>query len=504
MRTKADIHEYQQRAISYLYEHDHGLALLPVGAGKTLIGWTAITELMDDGYIDHPIVFAPLRVAQLTWPAEREGWEHLAGRALVAWGGEPRTWSDSDWKTSRILWGQRTNAESRLPGVVDVRKKRELEARIDALTAEERRVNKALRRAKPARALHVTSYENLLWLCELFEPGRSPFDLWMLDEIGKLKNPKSPRYKAIVRHTAEAKIVHGLNATPAPEGFEDLFAQVRIVDGGRLWGKSFHKWREKFFVPADYHGYSWRLQMGARAPLLRDLNTVAFKVDEEQLTYRATMAHSQIPVQLPPRAREAYVEMARKMALAVEGRDDIIAMTAAAASMKLRQITSGFIYDEDGATHVLHEEKQHALADLIESMGREPLLVAYEFAEDLEAIRRVWKNVPYLGQGVSAAKARETIDLWNQRKLPVLAIHPLSAGHGVNLQAGGSHICWYTLPWALESFQQCNGRINRQGQIRACFAHHIIAQDTMDQRVSDALTAKNADQELIIRAVRNI
>jgi len=504
MRDKSDLHEYQQSAIDWIYNHDASLALCPVGAGKTVLAWTAIAELMDDGHVKHPLVFAPLRVAQLVWAQERGQWAHLDGRPVVEWGGEPANWAESLWKQSRILWGRRNHLQSRLPKIVDVRERRTAQEKLAALVSEERSVNRQIQRTEPARAVHVMSYESLMWWCELYEPGKSPFDMLVFDEIGKLKNPKSPRYKAIRKHTRLAPIVVGLNATPAPEGFQDLFSQVQIVDGGALWGKSFTQWRQKYFVPADYQGYTWRLQLGAKDLLIKDLNTLAFRVDEADLSYEKSMQHSKILVDLPPKARAAYVEMEKTMALAIEGREDIVAMSAAAASMKLRQIANGFIYDDDKQPVILHTEKADALSNLLDDMGREPLLVAYEFAEDLEAIRRVWKTIPFLGQGVSAAKAKEHIDRWNRRELPVLALHPFSAGHGVNLQAGGSHICWYSIPWPLESWMQTNGRIDRQGQIRACFGHSLIARNTVDERVWDVLAQKDADQAAIIKAIRRV
>lgn len=523
MRKKSDLHEYQQQAIDVLYERDSALALMPVGAGKTVVTWTAALELMEAGVVKRPLVFAPMRVAQLVWPPERFEWEHLKDAGIVKWGGEPASWDDSLWKTSRQLWGRRTSLESRLPGIPErIRKKMEgeenpnvvnravneaVEAAQDAINAvvsEERKVNKQVRRTAPPEVVHVTSYENLMWICELYEPGESPFDLWVFDEIGKLKNPKSPRYKAIKKHTRDAPIVWGLNATPAPEGFEDLFSQVQIVAGPSLWGPSFHKWRMKYFAPTDYQGYEWRLQMGAKELLLADLNKIGFKVDEEQLSYQKSMEHSQIAVDLPLAARTAYGRMEKEMMLTLPDQPTITAMSAAAASMKLRQITQGFIYDEDGKSTVIHTAKLDALSDLIDSMGREPLLVAYEFIEDLEAIRKIWKNVPYLGQGLSAATAAQHVGDWNARKLPVLALHPYSAGHGLNLQAGGSHICWYALPWPLESWLQTNGRIDRQGQTRACYSHAIVANGTIDYRVWEALKSKDAAQSDIIRAIRKV
>lgn len=504
MRSYSDLHEYQQAAIDWIYDHDSSLALCPVGAGKTAIAWTAIAELMDDGHVERPLVFAPLRVAQLVWSQERGNWRHLVGRPVVLWGGEPSSWEPSLWKDSRILWGQRTHLEQRMAKIVDVRERRVKEARLAELIAQERAVNKQITKLDPPRAVHITSYENVLWLCDLYKPGESPFDMWVFDEIGKLKNPKSPRYKAVRKHTKEAKITVGLNATPAPEGFQDLFTQVQIVDGGALWGRSFYDWRKRFFVPVDYQGFDWRLQLGAAPLLLKDLNTLAFRVDEKDLAYQSSMAHTQIGVDLPEKARKAYTEMEKTMAVEINFEQSIVAMSAAAASMKLRQIANGFVYDEDGKPVILHTEKADALSNLLDDMGREPLLIAYEFGEDLDAIRRVWKNIPYLGQGVSAATAAENVDKWNRRQFPAMALHKASAGHGINLQAGGSHVCWYALPWDLEGWIQLNGRVDRQGQTRACYSHAIIARNTIDERVWEALVQKDVDQRSIIEAIRRI
>lgn len=504
MRSRESLHSYQNDAITYLYEHDRGLALLPVGAGKSVIGWTTITELMDDGHVKYPLVIAPLRVSQLVWPFERDEWSHLSGRPIVTWGGEPSSWPDSIWKQSRILWGKRNHAESRLPKIVDTIEKRKLEDRLSAIIAEEKKVNRLITKTLPESALHIMSYESVMWLCELYKPGDMPFDLIMLDECGKVKNPKSPRYKALKKHTVHTKFTYGLNATPAPEGFFDLFAQVQIVDGPRLWGKSVYTWRQEYFYPTDWQGYNWRLKPGSKEKLLADLNTIAFRVDEADLSYAKTMTHTQIKVDMPAKARELYKEMEKSAAVEIEGHGDIVALSAASASMKLRQLTSGFVYDEDGKAHIVHEEKQNALADLIDAMQGEPLLVAYEFAEELEMIRRVYKGVPYLGQGISSIKAKENLDRWNKREYPVMALHYLSAGHGVNAQAGGSHVCWISLPWSLEGYLQLNGRVDRQGQTRACFGHHIVVRNSMDERVSDALMMKDVEQSDIIRAIRTL
>lgn len=539
--NRSDLHEKQQLSIDHLYNHNSALALLPVGAGKTVIGWTAALELIEDGYVKRPIVFAPRMVAINEWPGQRFDWEHLKDAPMVDWSGEPSSWPESLWKTSRRLWGQRNHAEARHPNLAKTLTakndaliankqphltKEQLRERIQhdqelseqfiaGLKAEEKAINKKIRETEHPEMLHCTSYENLEWFCELYPVGKGPFDLWIFDEIGKLKNPTSPRYKMIAKRTQKAledgAIIWGLNATPAPEGLEDLFTQVKIVDGGKLWGDSFYDWRKEYFVAIDWEGHTYRPQLGARKILLEQLSTVAFRVDETDLSYLKTMQHSPTKVDFPAKARKAYDEMLKKMQVELAGlkpgataEDTIVAMTKAAASTKLRQITQGFIYDEDGQATVIHTAKADALSDLIDAMSGEPMLIAYDFKEDLEAIRRVWKNIPYIGSGTSATKVKQHITDWNDRKLKVLAIHPQSAGHGLNLQKGGSHICWYALPWALELYLQTNGRVDRQGQTRACFGHHLVVRNSMDEKVSEALRAKDVEQRLIIDAIRRL
>ncbi len=152
----------------------------------------------------------------------------------------------------------------------------------------------------------------------------------------------------------------------------------------------------------------------------------------------------------------------------------------------------------------MHDEKTSALAELIDSMGKEPLLVGFQFDEDLENIRKIWKNVPYIGKGVSSADVASYLARWNKRELPVLAAHHDSISHGVNLQYGGHHVCHLALPWGLDPYKQFNERIDRRGQEHACFGHHIIALDSKDQQVSDALIEKNADQNSVIAAIRRV
>lgn len=513
MRKYEDLDDLQQKAIDALFENDERLALLETGFGKTVVAMTAGEELRAAGVIKRPLVFAPLRVATATWPNERREWEHLQHVEMVEWGGPPDEWAPSLWRTSRELYGSRLYYESRLPKVEDVRKRRVMQEKLAAIITAERKVNKQIRAAEPPEAWHVTSMENLEWLLDLYEPGESPFDLWIVDETGRIaRNPKSPRYKALKKHMPKAKIRWGLNATPAPEGCEDLFGQVQIVAGKRLWGGSFYQWRQKYFAPADYMGYSYRLQLGAFDLLMTDLNKVAFRAPAT--SYGKTYTPREITVDLPEKARAAYDDMAKQMAveldtLKADGEGDIIvAMSEAAASQKLRQILQGYLYeiDKNGRriVHHMHDEKTNALAELLDSMGKEPLLIGFQYDEDLENIRKVFKNVPYIGQGVSSAVANDNITRWNKRELPAMAVHANSASHGLNLQYGGHHICHLALPWGLDPYKQLNERIDRRGQTHLVYGHHIVARDSKDQDVSAALMTKDEAQNRLIAAIRKL
>lgn len=510
LRPYSAIDDLQHAAMDDLYAHDERLALVPTGFGKTMVEMTVGEELIAAGVVTNPIVFAPLRVSQTTWPQERFEWEHLQHVRMVCWGGPPEEWEPSLWRQSRTLYGQRLWLEQRLPKIVDVVKRREMEGRLAGVVAAERRVNKDVRRNPPPPGVwHVTSFENLEWFCELYAPGESPFDMWIVDETGKVaRNPKSPRYKALRKHMPLAKIRHGLNATPAPEGADNLFGQVQIVTGKKLWGSSFYQWRQKYFAPADYQGYTWRLQIGAFDLLMADLNKVAFRVPAEALSYQKNITHRQRIVDLPPKARAAYDDMEKRMAVELEPGMDLVAMSEATASQKLRQICQGYLYeiDEQGrrVVHHMHDEKTEALAELIDAMNGEPLLVCYQFDEDLENIRKVFKGVPWLGDGVSSAQASENIHRWNKRELPVLAMHPNSASHGLNLQYGGHNIAWLALPWSLDAYSQTNDRIDRRGQTQKCYGHHIVARGTKDDVISEALIEKADAQNKIIAAIRAI
>lgn len=350
--------------------------------------------------------------------------------------------------------------------------------------------------------LMVTSYENIPWLCEHFDFDL-PFDLIAMDEGSRASSPKSELFKMLRKASAKVPHMWDLTASPAPEGLHKLWAQVTLLDKGKRWGKSFYKWRDLYFRPIDYYGYKWVPQIGAEERIYADLKGLMFTVDEKSLPKKAEPKHRVINVRLTDEERKVYRKMARDFMVSLGGKE-VSAINKGVLSGKLRQLAQGFIYDENKKAVRFHSHKIDALEELVEELQGEPLLIGYAFQEDLRMILERWPDMPYLGQGVSDAKGAKACNDWNAGKLPLFGIHPASGGHGLNLQAGGSHLCWFGMPWSRELYDQLIGRIWRRGQTRLCFIHYIRTIDTADDDVWDAVEGKISFQDALARAVEKI
>ena len=527
------MHDYQQAGVERLYEADEGYAVLPMGAGKTIIGMTTVKELIEDKVVDRPLVVAPLRVAEITWPEEQLTWEHTRQMPFYPLAGNGVEWEDPLLARARQVFGMRDHAQNRLDSI----KKREVSeidrTKLNAMRAqkqqlirelkifneEEQVLIRQLRKHEPESGLYVTNYENIDWLTAHYKPGQMPFDMVIFDELGRMKNQKGARFKLMRKHSRLMKIRHGLNGTPAPEGLMDLFGQVLMLDNGKTWGKNHDEWKRRYFMPLDYPGHNWGLQPGAQERIYQDLDHLVFKVPEEALTYQPGMQLIPVSVYLDMKTKAKYKQMAAKLAVALdEGFDDafkamteledpdvVLASNAAVASSKMRQIIQGFIYREDGSVQELHDAKFRALLELIEARAGKPVIVAYEFQADLKRFQRKWKGLSYLGHGVSSKRAKDIVRRWNEGKIPILAIHPASAGHGLNLQYGGSEIIWYNIPWSREFFDQTNARVDRQGQTRKCFGYMLMARGTIETDVVwPRLQQKGEEQADFVRAIRSV
>ena len=439
-------HEYQKYATDFILTHPIAAVLLEMGLGKSVITLTAIQDLCLDSFEVHRVlVIAPLRVARDTWPAEIQKWDHL----------------------------------------------KDLSYSVAVGTAQERRA--ALQ--KPA-FVHIINRENVQWLIE--ESGiQWQYDMVVVDELSSFKSHQAKRFKSLLKMRPQIKRFVGLTGTPASNGLMDLWAEFRLLDMGKRLGRFITHYRDSFFMPDKRNGmqvFSYKLRPGAEAEIYRRIGDITISMKSADYLQMPECVMNTVPVTLSEDEHKEYQEMARDLVLKLHG-VEIDASNAAALSGKLCQLANGAIYTEDKHTLHFHDRKLDALEDLIEGANGKPVLVAYWFQHDLARIKKRFK--------VRELKSSKDITDWNAGNIPVAVIHPASAGHGLNLQAGGSTMVWFGLTWSLELYQQTNARLWRQGQqADTVVIHHIITRGTIDEAIMKALSEKDKSQAALIDAVK--
>lgn len=438
-------HEYQSYAANFILEHPASAIFLNCGLGKTIITLTAIKELMYDRFeVSKVLVIAPLRVAANTWPDEIEKWDHLKDLTYsVAVGTEPE-------------------------------RKAALKANAD---------------------IYIINRETVTWL---IEKSGLPFDYDMvvIDELSSFKSHQSKRFKSLVKARPKVKRIVGLTGTPSSNGLMDLWAEFRLLDMGKRLGRYIGQYRRTFFIPDKTNGqvvYSYRPIPGAEKEIYRRIGDITISMKSGDYLKMPKLVINEVPVRMNPHEQDLYDELKREM-VAKLGKHEIDAVNAASLSGKLLQMANGAVYDTNGEAFWIHDRKLDALEDLIESANGKPVLIAYWYKHDLERIRKRFS--------VREIKTEQDIADWNQGEIPVAVIHPASAGHGLNLQAGGSTLIWFGLTWSLELYQQTNARLWRQGQHDTVVIHHIICKDTIDEDVMKALRKKEKTQDSLIHAVK--
>lgn len=438
MRQPEELRRYQQGTATYLYENDAAMAVLKMGSGKTASSLTAIVELLRDGHIRHGLIMAPKRVARVTWPDEIAAWAHTTGLRFVVLSGSP---------------AQRL----------------------------------ALLKTAHERDLTIVGIDVAQWLVEELRklpPDHPLFDLLVVDEISKLRAPGGKRTKAMRTIGPRFKMKWGLTGTARPKSLLNLFAPMRLLTDGRLWGNSYEKFKRAHFYPIDFNGYDWRPLPGHEEIIMAEASRHSLTLADGDMPELPPLNVVIDHVELPPGARKEYRRMHGQLFARTEDRS-ILAATKAAATGKLAQMANGFIYGEDGNSDAttLHTEKADWLADLVDELDGEPLLIVYEFVEDLRMLRELLGDkLPYLGQGVSDKQALQWIEAWNRGELPYLALHPASGGHGLNIQFGGSRQAWISPCWDAELWDQTIARTYRPGQIAEKVTVHVcVAKDTVDE-----------------------
>ena len=443
---KYNPHNYQAYATDFILDHPEAAVFLDMGLGKSVITLTALLDLCLDRFeISKVLVIAPLRVARDTWSTEIHKWDHL----------KPFTYS--------VVVG--TVAE---------------------------------RKAALAKKAHIylINRENVSWLVE--DSGFPfDFDMVVIDELSSFKSYQAQRFRSLLKVRPTVKRIVGLTGTPSSNGLMDLWAEFRVLDLGKRLGRFITHYRNTYFQPDKRNGmviYSYKPLPGAEDAIYSQISDMTISMKAVDHLNMPECIMNEVRVSLSEEERQKYDTLRDDLILSI-GDSDIDAANAASLSNKLSQMANGAVYGDEKSVHHIHDHKLDALEDLIEAANGKPVLVAYWFKHDLERIQKRFK--------VREIKTSKDITDWNDGKIPVAVIHPASAGHGLNLQAGGSTLIWFGLTWSLELYQQTNARLWRQGQKSATVViHHIIAEDTIDELILKALHKKEKSQNALIDAVR--
>ena len=441
---KYNPHNYQTYATDFILTHPVCCLMLDMGLGKTIITLTARWALAYDYFQSYRIlVIAPKRVAEDTWPKELAKWEHLTGL------------------TFSLVLGSQAERDAAL--------------------------------LRPAN-IYIINRENVAWLVENHVWD---FDTVIIDELSSFKSNKADRFKALKRVRPRIERIIGLTGTPAPNSLMDLWPEMYLLDMGKRLGRFITGYRDRFFKPDKRNReiiYSYKPRDGAEESIYRLISDVCISMKAVDYLDMPERIDNTIEVTMSPKEQKLYDDFRRDMVVSVKG-DVLDAVNAAALSGKLLQMANGAVYGEEHKVLHIHDRKLDALEDLVEAANGKPLLVAYWFKHDLARLQERFKS----GRCINTSK---DIDDWNAGKIQIAFIHPASAGHGLNLQAGGSTIVWFGLTWSLELYQQLNARLWRQGQKHTVIIHHIITKGTHDEDAMCALAKKDMRQSALIVAVK--
>ena len=396
------------------------------------------------------LVVAPLRVARNTWSDEIEKWDHLHNLTFAI-----------------------------------------------AVGSEKERLE-ALRKQAD---ITMINRENLQWL---IEKSGQPFeyDMVVIDELSSFKNHQAKRFKALMKVRPEVKRIVGLTGTPSSNGLMDLFAEFKILDMGMRLGRFIGQYRNTYFKPDKMNGpivYSYKPLPGAEDAIYEKISDITISMKAADHLKMPELVNTKYMVHLSEKEKKKYEDMKAELVLELpEG--EITAANAASLSGKLSQMANGAVYADDESILAIHDRQLDALEDIIESANGKPLLIAYWFKHDLIRIeqRLAEKKIPFQKLDSDASMKK-----WNKGELPVALIHPASAGHGLNLQSGGSTLVWFGITWSLELYQQTVARLYRQGQSsRTVTVIHILTQGTVDEKIMKALAEKDSTQSALIDAVK--
>lgn len=445
-------HDYQTRAIEWCINNPRCGLFLPMGAGKTVITLSAVSKLKQKGEVNKVLIIAPVRVARTTWPAEIEKWDH------------------TKHLTYTVIDGPEKNRLKALQNQSDI---------------------------------FIIGKEQVVWLCETV--GKSwPFDMVVVDELSTFKNHQAQRFKALKKQVNKFKRFIGLTGTPAPRGIPDLWSQIYLIDAGTRLGKSIGSFRKTYLIPERTNGYivySYALRDGAKEEIEQKISDVVMSLDQSECCELPDLSFINVNITLSKTIKRNYDEFKKELVLELDD-NELTASNLGVLCGKLLQYTSGQIYTHDSfkPLQTIHEEKIKALDDLLTSANGEPVIIDYYYKHEKERIMSLLKSKKLR---VSCLDNETDVARWNNHELDVLLLHPASAGHGLNLQKGGSVIIWYSLPnFNLELYQQANARLYRQGQTEKVRVYHLLVEDSIDIDMMNALQQKEVTQSTLLEALR--
>ena len=441
---------HQQAGIDWLIQRPASCLLWGMGTGKTVTTLTALDQILNDYMEDGPVlVVAPKRVAENTWSKETQKWEHL-----------------QHLRISKVM-GSKNKREAALDAPADI---------------------------------YVINRENVEWLVEwcLQERKAWPFPIVVIDELSSFKSIQAKRWKALKKVRGRIHRIIGLTGTPRPNGIEDLYPEIYLLDQGERLGRTISAFRARYLEPEKMNGhivYSYRAKKGAEDAIYSRLSDICMSIKKEDVLNLPGQIYEDVEITPTPSLLKQYKQFERDRVMECIGSNgEIVAGTEAALTNKLLQFANGAIYDAESQVHRIHDLKLDTLEELLEEAGGDPVLVLYAYKHDAERIReRI---------NCRALDKPEDIDAWNRGEIPVALAHPASIGHGLNLQDGGHLLVWFGLPWSLELYQQANERLNRPGQKNVCRIYHLILKGTHDERVLHSLQKKEKGQAAALEALR--
>ena len=451
---KSNLHKYQKVCVEHIISHPFCGVFLDMGLGKTISTLTAIEELKYDYCeIDTVLVIAPKRVVETVWEEEAKKWDHTKHLTF-----------------SKIIGTERQ--------------------RLAAL--------------KVKADVHIISRDNIAWLCSLYA-AKLPYDMLVIDELSSFKAHQTQRFKSLRLARPWFKRVVGLTGTPAPNGLINLWSQMYLIDRGERLEKTITAYRSRYFRPGASNGYvvySYNLLSDSERLIQERIKDICISMRAEDYLEMPERIDNFVRVTMPDKLMDAYKKFEQENVITLaneieEGTTTVNAVNAVVLSNKLLQFANGAMYDENKNVVPIHDLKLEALKEIIEAADGKPVLVAWTYQFDRDRIKNYFRSM-----APRELKTTEDINDWNAGKVQLMLAHPASAGHGINLQAGGNIIVWYGLTWSLELYQQFNARLYRQGQKQRTIIHHIVNSGTHDEDVVEALKSKDKTQSNLMNSIK--